>query len=97
MYNALEGVVLRQMEGILTVNHLEDSQVTLVLNHLKEGKEINPMEALSEYGCYRLGAVIFILRGEGYKIDTRIEKYKKANGKKGHYAVYKMEDIKNEH
>jgi hypothetical protein len=84
------------MERILTINHLEDSQVTLVLNHLKEGKEINPMEALSKYGCYRLGAVIFLLRGEGYKIDTRIEKYKKANGKKGHYAVYKLSENQEE-
>lgn len=72
--------------------HSEDAQVGLVLKHLLSGKEINPLEALTKYGCYRLGAVIFNLKREGYKIHTRIERFKKPNGRKGHYAVYKMEE-----
>ena len=58
--------------------HKADSQVTLILNHLKSGREINPKEALANYGCFRLGAVIFVLT--------------KPSGKKGHYAVYKLEE-----
>lgn len=72
--------------------HRDDSQVTDILKHLKSGREINPLEALKKYGAYRLGAIIHILRGEGYNISTRIEYYKKSSGKKGHYAVYKLED-----
>ena len=72
--------------------HRVDSQVADVLNHLKTGAEINPLEALSKYGVYRLGAIIFILRGEGYNISTRIHHYEKASGKKGHYAVYRLEE-----
>jgi hypothetical protein len=76
--------------------HHDDSQAGMILNHLQSGKEINPIEALEEYGCYRLGAIIFILKQEGYRIHTRIHKYKKPSGRLGKYAVYKLEDIKNE-
>ena len=72
--------------------HRNDSQVTLILNHLKSGKEITPMEALELYGCFRLGAVIFDLKDEGYKIHTRIHRYKKPSGKRGLYAIYKLEE-----
>lgn len=76
--------------------HHDDSQVGMILNHLQSGKEINPLEALEKYGCYRLGAIIFSLKQEGYRIHTRIQSYMKPSGRKGHYAVYKLEDIKNE-
>ena len=72
--------------------HLADSQVMLVLNHLKTGAEINPLDALSKYGAYRLGAIIFKLKKEGYSIVTRMEYYTKPSGKRGRYAVYKLEE-----
>ena len=74
--------------------HLADSQVMLVLNHLKTGAEINPQEAIAKFGIYRLGAVIYDLKHEGYNIVTRIEYYKKPSGRKGHYAVYRLEEFK---
>ena len=46
------------------------TQKAQILDHLKQGKTITPMEALQEYGCFRLAAAIYDLRGEGYKIDT---------------------------
>tara|TARA_R100001163_G_C5031680_1_gene171740 strand:+ start:176 stop:373 length:198 start_codon:yes stop_codon:yes gene_type:complete len=45
-----------------------------VLAHLMNGKPITPMEALTEYGSFRLGAIIFDLRAEGHKINTEIAK-----------------------
>lgn len=72
--------------------HLADSQVMLVLNHLKTGEEINPLDALSKYGIYRLGAIIYYLKKEGHCIAPRIEYYKKPSGRKGHYAVYRLEE-----
>ena len=71
--------------------HKADSQISLVLNHLQKGKEITPLEALNRYGCYRLGAVIFDLKAEGYNIKTEIRKFKKANGNTGRFAVYRLE------
>jgi hypothetical protein len=74
------------------VLHSSDSQTGMILEHLVSGKEINPMEALNKYGCYRLGAVIFNLKKEGYHISTRIHRFKKPSGRDGHYAVYKLEE-----
>ena len=71
--------------------HSADSQISLVLNHLQSGKDITPLEALNRDGCYRLGAVIFDLKAEGYNIKTEVVNYKKENGKRGRYAVYRME------
>lgn len=70
--------------------HRADSQVNLVLEHLKTGSSIEPMEALSRYGIYRLGACIGVLREEGYPIETEIIYFKRDNGRKGHYAKYTM-------
>ena len=61
---------------------------------MKTGAEINSHLALSKYGCFRLGAVIHILKGEGYSIATRLEYYIKPSGRKGHYAVYRLEESK---
>ena len=72
--------------------HRVDSQVTDILNHLQTGAEINPLDALKWYGVYRLGAIIFILRDEGYNISTRMHYYQKPSGKKGHYAIYRLEE-----
>lgn len=59
---------------------------------MKTKGEINPHIALSKYGCFRLGAVIFLLKGEGYNIATRLELYTKPSGKRGRYAVYRLEE-----
>ncbi len=70
--------------------HKADSQITLVLEHLKSGKSIEPLEALNKYGIYRLGACIERLRKEGYPIYTELVFFKRPNGNKGHYAKYTM-------
>ena len=71
-------------------NHKEDSQVIMVLNHLKTGAEITPLEALNKYGAYRLSDVIFKLRREGFNIVTRTAMQKNPNGKRIQYAIYKL-------
>jgi hypothetical protein len=73
------------------VKHSEDAQISLVLKHLESGRKINPLEALSLYGCYRLGAIIFMLKAEGYNISSEVIHYKKENGRRGKYAVYRLE------
>lgn len=71
----------------------KDSQFSLILKHLQKGNEINPKIAINKYGCYRLGAVIYLIKEEGYNITTRLEYFKKASGRTGHYAVYRLEDV----
>lgn len=46
------------------------SQGDLILHHLRSGRSINPMEALREFGCFRLGARIYDLRAEGHTINS---------------------------
>jgi hypothetical protein len=60
-----------------------------ILAHLKSGYSITPLEALKSYGSFRLGAVIFELKREGYDIKTTMV----SNGN-SHFASYKLETIK---
>ena len=67
------------------------SQMKMIRRHLLEGHSIDPMEALREYGCYRLGAIIHVLRKkEGLNISTRLVCHKNKYGYTSHYAVYKL-------
>jgi hypothetical protein len=43
-----------------------------VLTHLQVHGSITPLEALEKYGSFRLGALIFNLRKQGYDIETSI-------------------------
>ena len=45
------------------------SQEDLILEYLKTGKSITPLEALRFFGCLRLGARIWDLRHKGYRIE----------------------------
>ncbi len=52
---------------------------------------IEPLTALREYGCYRLGACIFDLRHDGYDIVTEpMTSYSKITGKPVRYANYRL-------
>lgn len=61
------------------------TQTEAILSHLLSGKSITPLEALNEFGCFRLGARILDLRKEGYEIETETVHQ---NGK--HFARYCM-------
>ena len=57
-----------------------------VLNHLKSGKSITSIEAITLYGVTRLAAVIHTLKTyEGYKIESENIK-----GKNTIYSKYKL-------
>jgi biotin operon repressor len=45
-----------------------------ILVHLKKHGEITPLDALKEFGCFRLAARIHELRKAGYKIKSETEK-----------------------
>lgn len=47
------------------------SQSNLILNYLKTGRELTPLEALNLFGCLRLGARIYDLKKSGYNISSR--------------------------
>jgi len=46
------------------------TQVENIRLHLENGKSITPIEALNDYGCFRLASVICNLRKSGMNIET---------------------------
>lgn len=66
-----------------------ETQKEMILAHMIEFGSIEPLTALREYGCYRLGARIADLRKDGYSIRTeRMDSISKITGKKVQFARY---------
>ena len=63
----------------------EGSQEGRLLALLQSGREVTPIEALQELGCFRLAARVRGLRTAGYDIRARTLR---GNGK--HYAAYSL-------
>lgn len=61
------------------------NQTDSILDHLKSGRSITPLEALELYGVFRLGARILDLRREGYDIQTET-----VHQNKKHFAKYHL-------
>lgn len=61
------------------------TQTDHILRHLKSLGNITPVEALRDYGCFRLGARIYDLRRAGHEIETELVAY---HGKR--FASYLM-------
>lgn len=64
------------------------TQKEQILQHLTEIGPITPIEALEQYGCFRLGARIADLKKEGVAIRTDIVA---RNGKR--FAQYSLEGV----
>lgn len=65
------------------------SQEMQILEHMKRGNRITPMDALNLFGCFRLGARIHDLRAQGNAINSQLVQ----DGDK-RYAEYWMESAK---
>lgn len=48
------------------------NQNRLILEHLKAGNPITPMDALQLFNCFRLGARIYELKRAGYQIASKM-------------------------
>ena len=67
------------------------TQKKVILQHLKNFGSIEPLTALREYGCYRLGARISDLRHDGYNIITEtMSSVSRITGRPVHFANYKL-------
>lgn len=80
LFEAVEGV---RREAELT-------QCNLILSHLREHGSITPLEAMREYGIMRLGARVWDLKKQGYKIGTSRESGLNRFGESTSYARYTM-------
>ena len=64
------------------------TQTKLILKHLREGRSLNAIEALADYGCLRLAARINDLRNEGWPIST----YTIKRGQRNDIAEYRLDE-----
>jgi hypothetical protein len=62
------------------------TQTEWVLNKLKAGYGLTPIDALHGCGCFRLAAIVFDLKKAGWNIETFI-----ITGTKKRYARYEMQ------
>lgn len=51
---------------------MNDNQTSRILRRLQSGRTITPLEALRDFGCFRLGARIWDLRQLGYDITKTL-------------------------
>jgi hypothetical protein len=63
------------------------TQSEAILEHLKSGLPLTPLEALERFGCLRLAARCREIREAGYPIETTIRR----EGRK-HWAEYRLSD-----
>lgn len=63
------------------------SQKSRILEHMRTGNSITPVEALNLYGCFRLGARIADIKADGYLVHTEMIKDPRT-GKR--YAQYSL-------
>lgn len=68
------------------INKKTISQKEKIRKWLESGKTINPMVALNEFGCFRLGARIWDLRNEGMNIEMSLID----NGEGSKYSEYRL-------
>lgn len=73
------------MQGSL-FNPETESQTGAILAHLLSGKAINPLQALNDYKCFRLGARIWDIRKAGYNVERQMIRV--ASGKR--VAPYRL-------
>lgn len=62
------------------------SQKTLILDMMLSGIRVTPMLVLNRCGCFRLAAIINVLRKEGHEIETK--RVRSHTGNK--YAEYRL-------
>ena len=71
-----------------TARAISGTHYARVLNHLKIYGEIDSLTAIREYGNTRLSQTIFLLRSDGYNIETLDTRGKNRYGDTVYYATY---------
>ncbi len=69
---------------------MKETHAQRILRYMKEFGSIDPIQALRDVGCYRLGARIKDLRDSGYTIITERETKKNRYGEPATFARYRL-------
>ena len=68
------------------------TQCDKILFHLQTIGPITPVEALDQYGCFRLAARVAELKAEGYPITSEIVSKRNRFGETVRFAKYRLEE-----
>lgn len=60
------------------MNHKNTTQCEQIKTYLERHGSITPLDALREFGCFRLGARVYELRAQGFPIET--ERFETSRG-----------------
>lgn len=66
------------------------TQCDRILRHLQDYGSITQAEAVTEYGCYRLGARIWDLKARGVAIKSETVSGKNRYGERTSFAKYTL-------
>lgn len=66
------------------------TQCEQILEYMKAGNTVTPLDALSRFGCFRLAARISDLRDKGNVIEMQKLSYTTQNGTKKTVASYRL-------
>ena len=67
------------------------TQYDRVLEHLQKNGKLSQKTAIRLFGAYRLSAIIYTLRKDGYNITTTFKTGKNRFGDNVSWAEYKLE------
>ena len=73
---------------------MKQTQCERILRHLRDYGSIDPIIAISEYGCMRLASRINDLKRQGYNISAERGKGQNRYGETTSFAVYRLVEEK---
>ncbi len=68
------------------------SQNGMILDYLQKGHTLTQAEAISLFGCYRLGARIYEIREQGFDVRREMEQRVNRFGENVRFARYWLKD-----
>lgn len=83
-------IKLFDSQGNPTQDEPDDTQCGMILRYLKDCGAITPVDAMREFGCFRLGARVHDLKRRGYNIVNEWEESINRYGKTVRYAKYRL-------
>lgn len=66
------------------------SQTNQILEYMRAGNSITPLDALRLFGCMRLGARIYDLKQDGHVINTLIVKDDLSGARYARYSLVSL-------
>lgn len=74
----------------MTTKASQPSQTSQILEFMRAGNAITPLDALRLFGCMRLGARIYDLKQDGHVINTLIVKDGASGARYARYSLVSL-------